>query len=85
MADRTRIAFEMTPEQLTELLAHMKPVPLIMLQCGEPPSQQDNANRAWDRLGEKMGFDGATVQSSPGKGQRFFTAVPALFDGGGNG
>jgi hypothetical protein len=36
---------------------------------------QENANKAWQRLGEKMGFDYMTVQPIPGKGQRHFTAV----------
>ena len=40
-------------------------------------SPQDNANRAWERLGKKMGFDHMTVAPIPGKGPRFFTAVPA--------
>jgi hypothetical protein len=52
----------------------MKPVPMIMLQCGEPPSQQENANAAWKRLGVKMGFDHMTVRPT-GEGDRFFSAI----------
>ena len=37
-------------------------------------SPQENANRAWAKLGKKMGFDSMTVM--PGKEPRFFTAVP---------
>ena len=66
--------FEMTQDDLDELLSHMKPVPMIMLQCGEPPSPQENANNAWRRLGTKMGFDHMTVKPS-GRGDRFFSAV----------
>ncbi len=65
--------FEMSESDLAELLESMKPVPMIMLQCGTPPSQQDNANAAWQRLGNKMGFDGMTVEPD-GRGDRFFTA-----------
>ena len=65
----------MTPQDLTELLDAMKAVPMIMLQCGAPTSRQENANRAWARLGEKMGFDSMTVQPT-GRGDRFFTAIP---------
>ena len=68
-----RKEYEMTQEQLDTLLEACKPVPMIMLQCGEPPSAQENANAAWDLLGKKMGFDGSTVQPS-GNGDRFFTA-----------
>ena len=72
-----RINYEMTEEDLEEILETCKPVPMIMLQCGTPPSVQENANRAWRRLGEKMGFDYDTVQPVVGKGSRFFTAVPS--------
>jgi len=74
MADRTD--FEMTPEDLEDLLVRMKPVPLIALQCGMPPSQQENANDAWAGLGKKMGFDPMTVKPT-GKGDRFFSAIRA--------
>ncbi len=68
--------FEMTTEDLTELLSCMKPVPMIALQCGEPRSLQERANDAWERLGTKMGFDYMTVKPN-GKGDRFFSAVPS--------
>ena len=71
MTERTN--FEMTQNDLDELLSCMKPVPMIMLQCGEPPSPQERANEAWKRLGEKMGFDYMTVKPT-GKGDRFFSA-----------
>ena len=62
-----RTEYEMTQEDLDMLLDAMKPVPMIMLQCGSPPSQQENANRAWAALGKKMGFDSETVQLIRGK------------------
>ena len=65
--------FEMTQAQLDTLLDSMKSVPMIMLQCGTPRSQQENANAAWKRLGREMGFDGMTVKPD-GRGDRFFTA-----------
>lgn len=65
--------FEMTQEQLNKLLEAMKPPPLIMLQCGEPPSLQEQANSAWKALGDEMGFDHMTVQPT-GQGDRFFEA-----------
>ncbi len=72
-----RTEYEMTEADLTQLMEAMKPVPMIMLQCGTPPSQQENANRAWTALGKKMGFDGDTVRPINGKGNRFFSAVPS--------
>lgn len=68
-----RKEFQLTPDEKAELLAVMRPVPMIMLQCGEPPSLQDNANHAWIALGKKRGFDGMTVKASA-RGIDFFTA-----------
>lgn len=70
-----RAEFEMSPADMAELLEACKPVPAIMLQCGPVSSPQENANRAWQKLGEKMGFDGATARPVPGKDVRFFTAL----------
>ena len=72
-----RVNYEMTKEDEQELLDACRPVPLIMLHIHTPANPQENANRAWERLGKKMGFDYMTVQPVPGKGSRFFTAVPS--------
>lgn len=69
-----RKEFEMSQEDLAKLIEACQPVQLIALQCGMPASPQENANRAWCALGERMGFDGMTVEPSR-KGNRFFTAV----------
>lgn len=68
-----RKEFEMTQAQRETLLEACKPVPLIALQCGTPPSRQQNANDAWERLGKEMGFDYKTVRPT-GNGDLFFTA-----------
>jgi hypothetical protein len=65
--------FEMTQAQLDTIMTACKPVPLIALQCGMPSSPQENANSAWKRLGEEMGFNHMTVTPN-GKGERFFSA-----------
>lgn len=70
-----RTSYEMTESDLSKILDACKPVPLIMLQCGMPRSQQERANDAWAELGKRMGFDHMTVQPT-GHGDRFFTAVP---------
>lgn len=72
-----RTEYEMTEEDLATLLAAFKPVPMIMVGGAYPPSQQENANRAWAALGKKIGFDFMTVRPFEGKGPRSFTAVPS--------
>jgi len=69
--------YEMTEADLDKIKEACKPVPMIMLQCGTPSSPQENANRAWARLGESMGFDPMSVQPN-GKGDRFFSAIPTI-------
>ena len=70
-----RREFEMTQVDLDTLLAAMKPVPYMIIGGCAPISQQENANNAWERLGNKIGFDHMTVRPN-GKGDRFFTAIP---------
>ncbi len=70
-----RKEFSMTQAQLDTLLDASKPVPLIMLQVGMPSSPQENANRAWEALGNELGFDYMTVEPCD-KGDLVFTAEP---------
>lgn len=73
-----RTNYEMTEDDLAKLLDAMKQTPVMFITGGIPigGSTQENANRAWQSLGEKMGFDYMTVQPISGKGNRFFTAIP---------
>ena len=66
----------MTQTDLDKILDACKPTPVMMIgsSCGSTP--QENANRAWQALGERMGFDSMTVQPIEDKSMRFFTAVP---------
>ena len=75
-----RTNYEMSTEDKTELLEACKPTPCIMVGDYTPSTPQENANRAWKKLGEKMGFDSMTVAPISGKGNRFFTAVPLETD-----
>lgn len=71
-----RKEFAITEEQRDTLLEAMKPTPVMYLSGGRPlgPSQQENANAAWVKLGKEMGFKGMTVRPVPGKSDLHFTA-----------
>lgn len=75
MTDRRE--YEMTEADLAKLLEAGKPVAVMYLSGGIPmhESPQVKANRAWQSLGHKMGFNYLSVKASD-KGQRFFTAEP---------
>jgi len=72
-----RTNYEMSEAQLKRILEACRPVPVMMIGSCEGPSQQENANAAWQRLGEEMGFDHMTVEPRSGMGNRFFTAIPS--------
>lgn len=72
-----RTEYEMSEADLEAIMAACKPVPYMVIGGHPPASQQENANRAWARLGQKMGFDHMTVRPIAGRGNRFFTAVPS--------
>ena len=71
-----RTNYEMTDDDLKELMEASKPTPCFMIGHYSPPSPQENSNRAWAHLAKKMGFDYMTVQPIQGKGVKFFSAVP---------
>lgn len=71
----TRSEFTLTGEQLAALVEASRPVPYMVIGGVLPPSPQENANAAWRRLGDEMGFDWRTVEGVDGDQHRF-TAVP---------
>ena len=72
-----RTNYEMTQEDLEDLLDRCRATPMMKIgSYHSGASAQENANRAWARLGKKMGFDSNTVQPASG-GDRFFTAIPS--------
>ena len=75
-----RTNYEMTEAQLKTLLEACRATPVMMIGSCVGSSPQENANRAWESLGKEMGFDVMTVQPIPGKGNRFFTAIPSEND-----
>ena len=70
-----RVNYEMTEEDLKKIIEACKPTVCIKIGDYTPPSPQENANRAWEALGKRMGFDSLTVRPIPGKGDRFFSAM----------
>lgn len=76
-----RKEFELTENQLKELMEACKPVPYMIIGGVMPSSPQENANRAWGNLGSEMGFKGMTVQPVQGKGVAYFTAEEVEIEG----
>ena len=72
-----RAEYEMTTEQEKTLLDACKPTSVMLIGGYAGSTPQENANAAWRALGEQMGFDSMSVRPVPGKGQRFFSAVPS--------
>jgi hypothetical protein len=72
-----RVNYEMTEEDLKVMYDACKPTTCIMVGGYAGSTPQENANRAWAKLGKKMGFESETVQPIQGKGSRFFSAVPS--------
>ena len=70
-----RKEYEMTDEELKEIMDACKPVPVMYMSGGQPmfSSRQENANHAWEKLSKKLGFKNMTVKPN-GKGNKFFTA-----------
>jgi hypothetical protein len=66
----------MTEADLEKILGACHPTIVMKIGSYEGSSPQENANRAWAELGQRMGFDHMTAQPRPGLGNRFFTAVP---------
>lgn len=75
-AMKERREYEMNEDQLAKIQEASQPVPYLVFGGRPPRSPQENANAAWARLGQEMGFEPMTVQPMTGKGERFFTAEP---------
>lgn len=69
-----RKEFRLTAEQKAKLLEAMKPVAYIAVAGHPPISQQENANHAWQTLGQELGFKFMTVRPVPDKSDDYFTA-----------
>lgn len=67
--------FEMTDSQLEMILKASQPTVVMKIGDHQGPTPQQNANRAWEELGDEMGFESKSVRPSS-KGDKFFTAIP---------
>ena len=76
-----RQEFEMTQAHLDELMDACKPTPVMYMTGGRPMfnTPQENANYAWQKLGDELGFKYMTVKPTS-KGVRFFTAEPVTIN-----
>lgn len=66
--------YTLTTEQYEALFQACRPVPYMVVGGTVPSSPQQNANRAWQQLGQEMGFDWETVER--GRIPQRFSAVP---------
>lgn len=64
-------------DSIIEKITSARNTPLIMLQCGHPPSIQEVANSCWRDLGERMGFEHMTVRPHVNGNPLMFTATPS--------
>jgi hypothetical protein len=71
-----RKEFKLTNAQEKALLKACHPTPVMYLTGGKlmGPTQQENANDAWCKLGKELGFDGMSVKPVDGKCNAHFTA-----------
>lgn len=70
--------YMMTEDEYSELMVACQPVPYMVFGGVGPSSPQENANRVWQRLGHKYGFDWSSVKPSKRHDatQRSFIANP---------
>lgn len=73
-----RKTYTMTEKQFEAIVEASKPTTVMYLSGGIPMggTPQENANRAWAKLGEELGFDAMSVR--PGASQKEFTAEPNI-------
>lgn len=72
-----RTEYKMEQSDADSIIASLQAKSIV--QAGTPTkaeSPQDRANKVWIKMGERMGFDPATVQPMPQRGMLFFSAIP---------
>jgi len=67
--------FILSKEDLEYLLDACKPIPYIIVGHYVPTNPQENANRAWQKMGKKYGFIWDTARPC-GKGDNVVLAEP---------
>jgi len=74
-----RKQYTLSEEDYKFLLNACKPVPYMVIGGVLPRSPQENANDAWEALGNKLGFDYMTVKPY-GSNPKEFTAEERVVD-----
>lgn len=70
--------FQITQDELNEILEASKPTPVMYLSGGTPmfDSPQENANRVWKKLADKYGFVWDSAELISNKPPTNFKATP---------
>ena len=69
--------YEMTDDEFADIVAASQPTAAVSFGGVEMPTARQNANMAWRALGDKLGFDWATVTPpAPDDPQTVFYARP---------
>jgi|HubBroStandDraft_6_1064221.scaffolds.fasta_scaffold163192_3 hypothetical protein len=56
--------YRLTDEELQSIMDASKPVPYMVIGGVEPSSPQENANRAWQAVAAKHGFEWDTAEDA---------------------
>ena len=68
--------YKMSLKQFREIMEASKPVPYLVIGGIGTPSMQENANYAWKKLADEMGFIWYTAKLASGIASNYFIAEP---------
>lgn len=71
-----RQTFTMTAEQYAKMLQLSRPTAYLVMGGRPPMSVQERMNRAWDELGDEMGFIGSSARAIGSGDPKRFSAIP---------
>lgn len=67
-----RKLYVMADDQFNYLMEACKPVPYMVFGGVAPTSPQENANAAWRKLGDELGFDYMSVYPAGNDPKQFY-------------
>jgi hypothetical protein len=74
-----KLKYRLTDEQWAKILKANEDVPLIMLQCGMPPTKQTRVNNVWRDICRENRIDFDSIEPD-GDMKRDFKAEPLPID-----